>query len=321
MIELHSANTYKQPSELILEFNQFSGPSSVNRSDLYAPHTNINASRDMSYNRALYNTNESDDIYDFDSTSGDHMIPQSAIVNDPSNGYSYTDEDDDDEDDINFDYEYGYDYERVIKDRLAKVNQDFVNDSEPPKRKSILVSFDAAVTAIDIPIEEQQKQNEINFVNAEEKLRFRAAVSETDVEENNVIKLPLNDTVQKEDPDHFANQVRIKNSMYDAQVLELQQGNNNSDRPPSQSGDIKSENVNILEPSRQKNNKTDNDKASPPNPVKFTNEYMSSTPSPPPSDNPSNTPTSEQTTSNNNDTNKKLIDNYENSDWTDSSSR
>ncbi len=29
--------------------------------------------------------------------------------------------------------------------------------------------------------------------------------------------------MQKEDPDHFANQVRIKNSMYDAQVLELQQ--------------------------------------------------------------------------------------------------
>ena len=61
--------------------------------------------------------------------------------------------------DINFDYEYGYDYERVIKDRLKKANQDFVNDSEPPKRKSVLVSFDNAVTAIDIPNSETRPES------------------------------------------------------------------------------------------------------------------------------------------------------------------
>ncbi len=64
--------------------------------------------------------------------------------------------------DINFDYEYGYDYERVIKDRLKKANQDFVNDSEPPKRKSVLVSFDNAVTAIDIPNETRPESSESN---------------------------------------------------------------------------------------------------------------------------------------------------------------
>jgi len=53
--------------------------------------------------------------------------------------------------DINFDYGYGFDYEKVIKDRLKVVNQELNNDQEPPKRKSITVSFNNSVTAIGIP--------------------------------------------------------------------------------------------------------------------------------------------------------------------------
>ncbi len=311
MIELRSSNTYNQPSDLLLEFNKFTAPTSVNRSDLYAPHTSTYASRDMSYNRNLNYTNENDDIYDFDSTVGNQMILRPNEVTGPS-VYNYTDEDEDEEDDINFDYEYGYDYERVIKDRLAKVNQDFVNDSEPPKRKSILVSFDAAVTAIDIPIEEQKRQTEINFVSPEEKMRFKAAVSEADLEDNNVIKLPLNDTIQKEDPDHFANQVRIRNSMYDAQVLELQQN-----------GELNTENVNMFRSgdySRQETNKTNDDKTIPSDLFQLNNEFKSSTPSPPPYENKSNV-TNDNIKMDNIDKSKKLIDNYENSDWSDSKTR
>ncbi len=124
--------------------------------------------------------------------------------------------------DINFDYEYGYDYERVIKDRLKKVNQDFVNDAEPSNRKTILVSFDNAVTAIDISIEEQQKLQAESFVSGEERSKFRAALDQVQLAEDNVVKVPLNDIIQKKDPDAFANQVRIKNSMYDAQVQQQQ---------------------------------------------------------------------------------------------------
>lgn len=37
-----------------------------------------------------------------------------------------------------------------------------------------------------------------------------------------MVKVPLNDIIQKTDPDAFANQVRIKNSLYDAQVQQQQ---------------------------------------------------------------------------------------------------
>ena len=217
-----------------------------------------------------YDTKEdTDDIYDFDQNdqhSDQQQQQQHQVLNldkyfddenTNQNYQNYSDEEDDDEeDDLNFDYEYGYDYERAIKERLAKVNQDFVNDSEPPKRKSILVSFDNAVTAIDISVEEQQKLvgcngSEIVFVNREEKLKFNTAVENDTVEENSyVIKLPLNDTVQKEDPDHFANQVRIKNSMYDAQVLELQNqqfNNNDLNLHNELSSQIQPEHLNTLE--------------------------------------------------------------------------
>lgn len=195
-----------------------------------------------------YDDGPNDDIYDF-SDSNNNMIQQRSYIdnNMTNQHYNYDDDDDEDEDedDINFDYEYGYDYERVIKDRLRKVNQEFDND-QPPNRKSVLVSFDNAVTAIDISIEEQQR------IESEEKV---AQNNVTDVEENNVVKLPLNDTVQRDDPDAFANQVRIRNSMYDAQFQ-------------SQANDelAQEATVNITE-----------------DPTTFNSgDYKSSTPSPPP---------------------------------------
>ena len=63
--------------------------------------------------------------------------------------------------DINFDYGYGYDYEHVIKDRLKQANNEFKNDSAPLKKKSILVSFDNAVTAFDIPNEGDTTEGEV----------------------------------------------------------------------------------------------------------------------------------------------------------------
>ena len=102
------------------------------------------------------------------------------------------------------------------------MNQDFVNDAEPSNRKTILVSFDNAVTAIDISIEEQQKLQAESFVSGEERSKFRAALDQVQLAEDNVVKVPLNDIIQKKDPDAFANQVRIKNSMYDAQVQQQQ---------------------------------------------------------------------------------------------------
>ena len=56
--------------------------------------------------------------------------------------------------DINFDYDYGFDYDKVIKERLKQANQAFEDEkNDPPKRKSILVSFDNAVTAIELGAE------------------------------------------------------------------------------------------------------------------------------------------------------------------------
>ena len=56
--------------------------------------------------------------------------------------------------DINFDYEYGFDYDKVIKERLKAANQAFEDaKNDPPKRKSVLVSFDNAVTAIELGAE------------------------------------------------------------------------------------------------------------------------------------------------------------------------
>ena len=78
----------------------------------------------------IYSDETNDNTYDFDRVT--------------------TGPDECDEKDI--DYKYSYDYERVIKDRLAQVNQQFAYDSDPPKLKSCLVSFDNAVTAIDYSV-------------------------------------------------------------------------------------------------------------------------------------------------------------------------
>ncbi len=48
----------------------------------------------------------------------------------------------------------------MIKDRLKQANQEFKNDSAPMKKKSILVSFDNAVTAFDIPNEGDTTEGE-----------------------------------------------------------------------------------------------------------------------------------------------------------------
>ena len=198
-----------------------------------------------------YDDGPNDDIYDF-SESNNNMIQQRSYIENNNNinnsHYNYDDDDDEDEDDINFDYEYGYDYERVIKDRLRKVNQEFDND-QPPNRKSVLVSFDNAVTAIDISIEEQQR------IESQERVKFEDA---TDIveENNNVVKLPLNDTVQRDDPDAFANQVRIRNSMYDAQL----QSQNQTLFQEEKEEEAKSKTVNIIEAPKQQ--KQDNSVAS-----------------------------------------------------------
>jgi hypothetical protein len=86
------------------------------------------------------NVHFDDDLYDFTNTKPSLNLESSS--NNPT---------DDEEEDINFDYQYGYDYERVIKDRLKQVNQELNSNKDEPKRKSILVSFDNAVTAVDIP--------------------------------------------------------------------------------------------------------------------------------------------------------------------------
>ncbi len=104
------------------------------------------------------------------------------------------------------------------------MNQEFVNDSEPPKRKSVLVSFDNAVTAIDIPNETSPEIPEENKVSTQKKLSFAAAKSvqiadDQESEQDNIgKKLPLNDTVQKEDPDAFANKIKQAVMKYDAEL-------------------------------------------------------------------------------------------------------
>jgi hypothetical protein len=51
-------------------------------------------------------------------------------------------------------------YDKEIKDRLEKVNKEFTNDSTPSKRRSVLVSFDNAVTAIDLTSEHVETDGE-----------------------------------------------------------------------------------------------------------------------------------------------------------------
>lgn len=201
-------------------------------------HTNNNSNTDdeddnQQDHQELYATTNPDldeDIYDFSNVKRNLAASSSG----EQHALNYTDEDDE-EDDINFDYEYGYDYERVIKDRLRKANQDFVNDSEPSKRKSIMVSFDTAVTAIDIPNDTRpdSSANEEEKANAAQQkmLAFKATKSvrisdddqATEDANQHAKKLPLNDTVAKEDPDAFANKIKQAVMRYDSEMLKQQQ--------------------------------------------------------------------------------------------------
>jgi hypothetical protein len=118
--------------------------------------------------------------------------------------------------DINFDYGYGYDYERVIKDRLKIANSELRSEPiETNKQKSTLVSFDNAVTAFDIPSESEAESGiiEPNDSNLN-KTNLNGGPTESTATTNNLSssinlsKLPLNDTVQKDNPDSFANKLR-----------------------------------------------------------------------------------------------------------------
>lgn len=94
--------------------------------------------------------------------------------------------DDEEEDEINFDYGYGYDYERVIKERLKIANQEFSNEPVIDKERPTTVSFDNTVKAFDIPKDDPEN------------------------EKKEIVVVPLNDTVEKKDPDAFMNSTVLR---------------------------------------------------------------------------------------------------------------
>ena len=153
--------------------------------------------------------------------------------------------------DINFDYEYGFDYDKVIKERLKAANQAFEDaKNDPPKRKSVLVSFDNAVTAIELGAETEAegrfqlscwkwgkekvkafclpyKVESIPSTPTVSSIKNGAASSAVKKSvqiaptHENISKVPLNDTVEKEDPDRFANKIKEAIQRYDAEMGEL----------------------------------------------------------------------------------------------------
>lgn len=108
--------------------------------------------------------------------------------------------DEEEEDDINFDYGYGYDYERVIKERLKIANQDFSNEPVVDKERPTTVSFDTVVKAVDIQKDDPDDKKE-------------------------VVVVPLNDTVEKKDPDAFMNKIKEAIQRYD-EMTRLNETNN-----------------------------------------------------------------------------------------------
>lgn len=117
------------------------------------------------------------------------------------------------------DYEYGYDYERVIKDRLKVANEAFASDSTPPLKKSTRVSFDNAVTAVivDEKVDEMAKIKDGLEPIEDEKTLIQE--ENDDDETNNKLhleKVPLNDTIKKDNPDEFANKLKEIVARYDA---------------------------------------------------------------------------------------------------------
>lgn len=108
--------------------------------------------------------------------------------------------DEEEEDDINFDYGYGFDYERVIKERLKIANQEFSNEPVVDKERPTTVSFDTAVKAVDIQKDDPDDKKE-------------------------VVVVPLNDTVEKKDPDAFMNKIKEAIQRYD-EMTRLNETNN-----------------------------------------------------------------------------------------------
>ncbi|CAF0718838.1 unnamed protein product [Brachionus calyciflorus] len=186
----------------------------LNISDLYAPHINALKTMNKETNNLTFEPNQDDQttdpepeffpsdhnfdddyLYDFSNVKPDLHLETGS--NNPS-------EDDEEEDDINFDYAYGYDYERVIKDRLKIANQEFVKEPNVAVDRPILVSFDNAVTAFDILKEQEGSEVEKK-------------------EENEIInKLPLNDTIEKENPNLFANKIKEAIQRYDEEMAKNQ---------------------------------------------------------------------------------------------------
>lgn len=174
-----------------------------------------------------------DDIYDFSNVKPTLHLETSS--NNPS--------DDEEDEDINFDYGYGYDYERVIKDRLKQANQEFINDSAPLKKKETLVNFNNAVTAFDIPngndggagdmtenedsspqsilpnhATDQTDKNPSEIVRPKKSLQFNTTDSNQQAN-----KLPLNDTVYKENPNSFADKLKEAVQRFDEEQEEKNQ--------------------------------------------------------------------------------------------------
>ncbi|RNA05800.1 coiled-coil domain-containing protein [Brachionus plicatilis] len=171
----------------------------LNKSDLYAPH--INSIKKFSNKIAMnQNQNLSDILRDEQTASPDPDLYLDGHNFGDEDLYDFSNvkptlnlgaSDDEEEDEINFDYGYGYDYERVIKERLKIANQEFSNEPVVDKERPTTVSFDNTVKAFDIPKDDPEN------------------------EKKEIVVVPLNDTVEKKDPDAFMNKIKEAIQRYD----------------------------------------------------------------------------------------------------------
>ena len=114
------------------------------------------------------------------------------------------------------DYGYGFDYEKAIRDRLKAANDAFANDSTSSIRKQTRVSFDNSVTAFDTKIEEMSTVHSVNITSDTNIDDLEKNNSEVDTKKS-LEKIPLNDTVKKENPDEFQNKIKEAVAKYDAE--------------------------------------------------------------------------------------------------------
>jgi hypothetical protein len=114
------------------------------------------------------------------------------------------------------DYGYGFDYEKAIRDRLKAANAAFANDSTSSIRKQTRVSFDNSVTAFDTKIEEMSTVHSVNITSEtnNEDLE-KDTINEIETKKS-LEKIPLNDTVKKDNPDEFQNKLKEIVAKYDA---------------------------------------------------------------------------------------------------------